>query len=283
MELKFSLVVATLGRYDELRGFFNSIKNINYPLDKIEIVVVDQNDELNLKPLIEEFLDLNIVYIKSDVKGLSQNRNIGLKQCAGDIIAFPDDDCEYLNDTLNIVNEFFDENKDNSVVMGRIVQRDGSDSLRVWPKETITITKSNFYTKCSSITMFIKKNSKTLKFNEKLGTGNYFGACEDAEMIYGFLKEGLKITYNPELRLYHPHYSSSHNMSAQKVYSYGLGFGAFCRSRFDFHKFMLFFKAEGFHFVNTLIGVITFNKERMKKGFNAFVSRIKGFITYKSY
>ena len=281
MEHKFSLVIATLNRYEEVKGFLNSIKNIKYPLDKIEVIVVDQNDKLDLSKIINEFQDLNVLHIKSSIKGLSQNRNLGLKCCSGEIVAFPDDDCEYLEDTLSVVNDFFTCNKDSKVIMGRIVERDGSDSLRKWPKETININKNNFYTKCSSITMFIKKNPKELVFNENLGTGNYFGACEDADMIYRLLKEGAPIVYNPELRLYHPHYSSSHNMSEEKVYSYGLGFGAFCRSGFDVHKLILLIKAQGYHCVNTLIGIITLDKERIKKGYNAFVSRVKGFVKYK--
>ena len=61
-----------------------------------------------------------------------------------------------------------------------------------------------------------------------------------------------------------------------KVRSYGLGFGAFCKYNFDFHIFILFVKAEVFHILNTIIGIITFNKEKIKKGYIAFASRLKG-------
>ena len=159
--------------------------------------------------------------------------------------------------------------------MGRIVERDGSDSLRKWPKEEIKISKFNFYTKCSSVTMFYR-NGSSLRFNEKLGAGNYLGSCEDSDILYRALKSNKNIVYKPEVQIYHPHYSSDTNMNEGKVRSYGLGFGAFCKFNFDFHICVLFIKAEVFHVLNTIIGICTFNKEKIRKGYIAFSSRLKG-------
>lgn len=282
--MKFSLVMATIGRFEEVRSFLNSIDKIDYNKDLIEIIIVDQNKELDLKDIVKDFHHLNINHIKSAIKGLSQNRNIGIAEATGEIIAFPDDDCEYLENTISSVIEEFKKNEDATIVMGRIVERDGRDSLRVWPKEYINITKGNFYTRCSSITMFIKKSDVEFKFNENLGSGNYFGACEDADMLYRHLKAGKKIKYTPKLCLYHPHehYSSSKTISKDKVKSYARGFGAFCRINLDPHILLLFIKAEVFHALNIFMGIITFNKIRIDKGLIAFSSRLEGFLKYKN-
>lgn len=283
--MKFSLIMATIGRYEEVKNFLESIDKIDYDKDLIEIIIVDQNKELDLSHIIKDFDHLNINHIKSSIKGLSQNRNIGIKNATGDIYAFPDDDCEYLEDTISTVIEEFKNNEDATIVMGRIVERDGRDSLRTWPKEYINITKGNFYTKCSSITMFIKKSDVELMFNENLGSGNYFGACEDADMLYRHLKAGKKVKYTPKLCLYHPHehYSSSKTISNDKVKSYARGFGAFCRINLDLHVFWLFIKAEVFHALNIIIGIITINKKRIDRGLIAFSSRIEGFFQYNNH
>ena len=267
--------MATYGREKEVESFLNSLKKSNYDLSLVEVIIVDQNDKIDLNHIIERHNDLNIKHIKSTVKGLAKNRNIGLEESHEGIVAFPDDDCEYLPDTLNIISNIFESNSEIDVVMGRIVERDGSDSLRKWPKEEIKISKSNFYTKCSSVTMFYR-NGSSLRFNEKLGAGNYLGSCEDSDILYRALKSSKNIVYKPEVQIYHPHYSSDTNMNEGKVRSYGLGFGAFCKFNFDFNICILFIKAEVFHVLNTIIGICTFNKEKIRKGYIAFSSRLKG-------
>ena len=88
------------------------------------------------------------------------------------------------------------------------------------------------------------RNGSSLRFNEKLGAGNYLGSCEDSDILYRALKSSKNIVYKPEVQIYHPHYSSDTNMNEGKVKSYGLGFGAFCKFNFDFNICILFIKAE---------------------------------------
>lgn len=283
MKKKFSLIVATYGRKKEVEYFLKSIEKSKYDLKKVEVIIVDQNEEIDLKPIVEKFSKkISIKYIKSEKKGLSLSRNIGLKVAVGDIIAFPDDDCEYLEDTLHIVNEIFNFDEEVKLLMGRIVERDGRDSLRSWSKEKSDVNKNNFYKKCSSITMFFHKNSDELKFNEKLGAGQYFGACEDSDIIYKTLKNKEKAIYRPDIRIYHPHYNPKTNMDINKIGSYGLGFGGFIKSNLDIYLLLLFIKAEVFHLLKTLFYFVTFKFEDSKKSKEAFTKRISGFIQYKN-
>lgn len=280
MENKFSLVMATYGRDKEVGSFLDSVENLNYDLNNIEVIIVDQNDKVVLDDIIDKYKNkFNIMHIKSKEKGLALNRNIGLEKVTGDIIAFPDDDCEYLPETLEKVYNYF-KDSDSDVLMGRIIERDGSDSLRSWPKTLININPSNFYTKCSSVTMFLKKDKCTIKFNPKLGAGQHFGACEDTDLIYKNIKAKKSIVYNPIIRIYHPHYESGENMDAEKVYKYGLGFGAFIKLNMDINMIFLFIKAEAYHIIRGLIHLVTFNTSDAKNRFLAFKSRIEGFIKY---
>lgn len=279
-EKKFSLILATYGRESEVKEFLESVSNSNYDKRLIEIIIVDQNEKINLMNIVDKYKKLlNIKYIKSKVKGLSINRNIGLKEATGEIIAFPDDDCEYLVETFQILNKLFIDDID--VLMGRIVERDGSDSLRSWPKEKIKITENNFYSKCSSVTLFIRRETGIYYFDEELGVGQYFGACEDASIIYKNTKKKLNVIYNPEICIYHPHYDSSKNMSNEKIQSYGLGFGAMVRKNFSLSMAILFLKAEIYHLLKMSIGMISFNKEKMSRSWIALRSRIRGFLEYE--
>jgi len=273
--------MATYGREIEVDNFLKSILNSKFDISSVQIIIVDQNEKIDLAKYIDTYNNtLNILHIKSNVRGLSQNRNIGLKKAEGEIIAFPDDDCEYLPDTLlNVYNLF--ESRYSDVIMGKIVERDGSDSLRKWPKKEMKISKSNFFTKCSSVTMFIRSMGEILEFNEKLGVGNIFGSCEDSDMLYNLLKKKNICKYNFNIEIYHPHYDNSKNMDCEKVKRYGLGFGGFVRSNLDINLIILFFQIITYHFIKVIIGIITFNKEKIKKSWISAISRIIGIITYK--
>lgn len=283
-ELKtFSLIIATYGRDRELDCFLNSILNIDYSLEKIEVIIVDQNKKLNLAPIINKYRStLNIKYIKSNIMGLSKNRNIGIAEATGEIIAFPDDDCEYLKETLITVNNILLKNNCD-LIMGKIIKRDGTDSLRKWDSNECVVTKGNFYKKSSSITMFIRNSSMDVKLNERLGVGEKFGACEDADLIYRACKNKLKVIYTPDVKVYHPHYDSRVNMCNEKVYKYGLGFGAMVRQNLDFNMMILFVKAEIYHIVKALIYLLKFNLELSKKSLLAFKSRMEGLRMYRKY
>lgn len=279
---KFSLVLATYGRLEEVGYFFESIKNSDYNLNYIEVIVVDQNDKISLDETIKQYSSsFNIKHIKSDVKGLSKNRNIGINIASGKYIAFPDDDCKYMKDTLKNVEQYFESNKDIYGVMGRIIDENGEDCIRNWPAKELNITKSNFYTKLSSITLFKRNESEKQYFNEMLGVGAPYGSNEDANMIYKSLKSGRKIKYFPNIVLFHP--KPPENIDIDKVYNYGLGFGALCKDNLDINMILLFMKVIIYHTLKLIISVTKFNKNEVKLRYRYIKSRINGFVKYSKF
>lgn len=282
MEKKiFSLIMATYGRKEEVGYFLESILNRQNKDISLEVIIVDQNKKIDLEPIMNKYNDkIDIKHIKSNIIGLSKNRNIGIKESTGQIIAFPDDDCEYLPKTLDEVYNAFSRNNCD-LVMGRIIERDGSDSLRYWSKEECLISKNNFYTKCSSVTLFLKRDKSEIMLNEKLGVGEYFGSCEDADLIYRNSKKGMKINYVPNVQIYHPHYDSNNNMSLEKIKSYGLGFGAMVKANLDFSMIILFMKAQGYHSTKMLFNLLRLDIKKANNSYVALISRFKGFFEYK--
>lgn len=270
----FSLILATIGRRTEVQEFLDSIKNSDYPLEKIEIVVVDQNKKNFLQEIIDQYSNqINIIYIKSKEKGLSKNRNIGLKYISNEIVGFPDDDCKYLRETLLNVSNNFCSNQTLDGVIGRIIDENGNDCIRKWDKKKIRITKKNFYTKASSITIF-EKIENILEFDEELGAGAKYGSSEDVDYLYRTLKLGKNIYYNPDIIVYHPKTQS--NFSKEKASSYGVGHGVFIRKNFDIYTVKIFFQGLILVFLRILSGMVTFNKEKIKIWYFSLKGRIKG-------
>ena len=106
---KISLVLGTLGRTEQLQFFLEKVSVQSYA--NFEIIIVDQNiDDRVDKLLIDYIPRLAITHLRAQ-PGLSKARNLGLKSCSGDIIAFPDDDCWYPPDLLASVVKWLDSGR----------------------------------------------------------------------------------------------------------------------------------------------------------------------------
>lgn len=258
--MKFSLVVATLGRKKELLEFLYSVEKLDYKLDDIEVIIVDQNNEDFVKNEILNYKNLFVKYVHSEKKGLSYNRNIGLKIATGDIICFPDDDCTFYKDTLRkVVSVLSDESCDFCI--GRIFDRSTNKVIiKKWPSKIISINKFNSYFLNSSITLFIKKDSM-LFFNEDLGVGAKYGSCEDADYIYRLLINKSKGKYNPNIEVWHPE-PLMNEISLTKVSNYASGFTHFVFKDIDFIKVVLFVLL-----ISKKIYQFLFCKNKFQKGY----------------
>ena len=87
----FDLVVATVGRTDELARFLDSLAAQDYP--RTRVLLVDQNEDARLDAVIAS-APVEVVHLRS-ARGLSRARNVALTRVDADVVAFPDDDCVY--------------------------------------------------------------------------------------------------------------------------------------------------------------------------------------------
>ena len=55
MQKTFNLIVATYGRYKEVDRLLDSFTRLEYNLDLVEIYIVDQNDKIDLCPIIKKY------------------------------------------------------------------------------------------------------------------------------------------------------------------------------------------------------------------------------------
>ncbi|MGL4865766.1 MAG: glycosyltransferase [Cetobacterium sp.] len=271
----FSLVVATVNREQEIEEFFKSLKVGDFPLDKIEVILVDQNKEINLVNLVQKYRAFfQIIHIKSNEKGLSRNRNIGLKKANGSIIAFPDDDCKYFKNTLVEVLKTFQAIPESDAVIGKIIDENGKDCIRKWGRKLERLNSNNFYSKMSSITLF-KKNKDKIKFDEDLGAGSKYGSSEDADLLYKMIKNGDNIFYNPEIILFHP--KATNNFDEKKAYSYGVGHGVFCRKNLDLQILKIYIMGLILVLMRILKNVLIYDKKNLKVWLYNLNGRVKGF------
>lgn len=224
------MVIATYGRKEELAEFLISAELQSY--QNFEIIIVDQNPEGFLDEVIGAFeRKLKIVHMRSALKGLSVNRNIGLSVAKGEIFAFPDDDCRYAPETVNEAVNFFSGRTD-WIYTCNAKTSEISDAP-YFSDENMSIEIKNIFSCAISFTIFIKPGTPNdLRFDEKMGVGAKFGAAEETDLLLTLLHKGYRGTYFGDRFIYHPELGSANE---NKILNYAKGFGALYKKEI-FHR-----------------------------------------------
>src|SRR5947208_10879097 len=93
-----SIVVPTRNRMGLLRSCLESLLSQDYPVDRYEIIIVDDGSRDETAAVVSEFARRSIVppvrLVAQPPRGLNAARNTGITAARGDPICFVDDDVE---------------------------------------------------------------------------------------------------------------------------------------------------------------------------------------------
>lgn len=106
MEPKISVIVPNYNSASTLPDCIQSLLNLNYPKEKLEILVVDNGSTDNSVQIIKTFPVKLIT--ENNVKGSYAARNSGVREATGEICAFTDADCIVDRDWLRNAVKYFD-------------------------------------------------------------------------------------------------------------------------------------------------------------------------------
>lgn len=119
MKKDVSVVVCTRNRGRNIVPTINSILANTHP--NFEILIIDQSIDDETYSVIQPFLaDNHFRYIRSNTKGLSKARNIGLSEASSDIVAFTDDDCTVPENWVKQIETIFQTHRSVAVVNCRV-------------------------------------------------------------------------------------------------------------------------------------------------------------------
>jgi glycosyltransferase involved in cell wall biosynthesis len=222
---RFSLIVPTLGRTIEVAELFTSLVEQNRR--DLEVIVVDQNDDDRIVPLVEALPSgIAVQHLRLQEKNPSAARNAGLAVSSGEIVAFPDDDCWYPPHLLNRVDEWFRENPEYSVLAVGALDDAGVPSGNRWIQDACDISPVNVLrtTFCSSLFVSELARSRGVYFDPKLNRG------EETDFILRLLATGLRGRFDRRLHIHHPRRDMlSGTVSRARAKSYGAGMGRLVR------------------------------------------------------
>ena len=270
--MRFSLVLATVGRTKELERFLHSLQAQTYR--NFELIIVDQNVDGRIVPLIDQFgASFPITHLKTPYKGLSRARNLGLRYAKGDIVAFPDDDCVYSPELLWGVSRFFHNNPNEEMLIVKAKGLEGHD----FPMQPRTAGRVSFWMMWHlSITwvLFVRRSViQQVAFDEQIGVGagTPWGSGEDTDFGLRALKMGFRIWYDPSLWVAHP----EGPLPLEKARIYGRGSGYVLRKHGAWGKFAWAIARRG---AGVLLYTLAGRREEAMWRWEALKGTIQGFF-----
>jgi glycosyltransferase involved in cell wall biosynthesis len=234
--MRFSLVVCTFGRSKELADLFASLLRQNRT--DFELIVVDQNSDSRLVEIVARFADrFPLKHIRVAGRGASLGRNIGMDHVTGELIGFPDDDCQYLDGYLDAVHQVFAGDPSIGCITGFPTDNTGKQLGNDWNIEQMDLDTVTVLDRCQEFTVFVRKESlRDFRYNERLGVGSRtpWGADEGPDILIRLIQAGARVVYFPHLFVYHPNKLATFD-SATRRRAAGYSRGRGCL--FRLHRF----------------------------------------------
>ena len=225
----FSLIVATIGRVAELERLLASLE-VQSCRD-FEVIVVDQNSDDRLVPLLARHSGLTMQHLRS-AAGLSRARNAGLRIARGDIVAIPDDDCWYPRDLLAAVKDWFASHPQFGLLGTATRTAENRLSGPNSPPTPRVCTRQNVWSCAVSTALFMRSSvsASVGDFNQNIGVGaaSAYQSGEETDYILRAFERGFAMWYEPALTVHHPSLQLIARLR-KTTYSFALGTGCVLR------------------------------------------------------
>lgn len=205
----FSVIIPTYARPERLAACLQAIVRLNYPLERFEVIVVDDGSPISLEPVVTSFSSrLTVTVIRQNNSGPATACNTGSVHANGAYLAFTDDDCAPAPDWLQALAEQFAVTPDHLI---------GGQTLNALPKNLFSIASQQlvsylyvYYNSDSNKARFLTSNNLAVSAEGFRAAGGFdttfsHAAGEDRELCDRWLFHGNKITYVPKAIVYHTH------------------------------------------------------------------------------
>ncbi|MEM3700063.1 MAG: glycosyltransferase [Candidatus Bathyarchaeia archaeon] len=229
---KVSVIVPVKNGAAYIRELLDSLMQVDYDRDKLEIIVVDGNSTDNTREIVSQY---PVKLLLEERPGLNAARNTGVRNSDGEIVAFTDADCIIPKDWLSRIVENFRDFQVGCVggsVVGyydSFLSRYSDESfipvMRIFrKKEALSSVKlpQKYPAGCN---MAVRRDAlnKVGLFDE----GIKYGFDED-ELVERICRRGYKMVLDPEVLVKHKHRPALKELLKQN-FSYGRGLGLMLR------------------------------------------------------
>lgn len=239
--MRISLAIATLGRTEELARLLDSLYVQTHT--DFEVLIADQNPAGFLDAALAPYAGrLTIQRIAVAPRGVSAARNALLAHCTGQLVAFPDDDCWYVPDTLQRAADFFVHHPAVGSIIG-VWSHDASapELARAAAFPPAPLRTADLFVRGETYVQFYRRAvvDAVGGFDPQLGpgTGLPYGGGEDTDYMLRAAQHG-PVWKVPTVRVLHPLQDMTGHPRKAKLHAYAQGRMYLLRK----HNFPLWFK-----------------------------------------
>jgi len=202
--------------------------------DLLELVVVDQSDDDTTEKSLRALADERMRYVRSELRGVTNGRNVGIDITTGDIIAWTDDDCRVPSDWISRIAHIFSTDPDAAVVCGRVhvpaeIYAKGfavgfEPEVRDWrgrfppPNHDWGLTAN----------LAVRRDvlQQVGRFDPLLGAGAPLRSGGEPDFLFRVLRAGLKVVNAREVEVTHLGVRTSGAETRALISAYGTGISA---------------------------------------------------------
>jgi GT2 family glycosyltransferase len=206
-------VVATRGRGARIVPLIESI--LASDRQDFELVIVDQSEDDETELAVAPFLtDERIRYARSEQRGLSRGRNLGLALTQAPIVLITDDDCMVPPNWFSGMMQPFEDHPQVGVVFCTVsavpVDKPGhTPAIRIPENHVVDSVVQAWRIAGSGLNlgagMAIRRSmfDQLHGFDELLGAGARFGACEDNDLSWRGILAGWWTFRSADVEILH--------------------------------------------------------------------------------
>lgn len=220
-----SVVIPSYNRPAQLAACLQGLSRLDYPVDRFEVIVVDDGSKIPLEPTIAPLRGrLNLLLLTQPNLGCGPARNSGAGQARGAFLAFTDDDTVPAPDWLSVLTARLATAPDR-IVGGRTINQ-LKDNPYATTSQLLIDYLYAYYNADSNRATFFAGNNLALParlFREVGGFDPVLRiSSEDREFCDRWLYYGHATTYAPEAIVYHAHHLTFRSFCKQH-FRYGRG------------------------------------------------------------
>jgi cellulose synthase/poly-beta-1,6-N-acetylglucosamine synthase-like glycosyltransferase len=263
-----------------------SLINLHYPKDKIEIIVVDNNSTDSTGERIKNY---DVKYLFEEHRNAYSARNKGIENAKFELVAFTDSDCIVSAEWLRNILKYF-ESENVGIVGGKILPFSIENEIerfidfrKILDQEKM-LEKSEFsYPFCVTANCIVKRSI----LEELGGFDTYYKIAGDADLCWRAYFKGIKTDFAKDAVVYHKHRNNVRNLYNQS-FQYGFGraslfkkhhsrFGK--RVRFDWEEYIFLYES----IRDYLLSLFCLKNPSVKNQFLYDIISMSGLIAGKLY